>query len=136
MQEKETLHERGKVFSADKQQESILPILGKDSLEATTLQKAWSEEMQWKMVTAQREVPIFVFSGSLEGGGIQNRENSGRPSTAIGPMAMSYSNELGWTAKVLGPTSGHWKHKARAAQNSGPKENISLSELNLNIIEL
>lgn len=61
MQEKETLHERGKVFSVDKQQESILPILGKDSLEATTLQKAWSEEMQWEMVTAQREVPIFVF---------------------------------------------------------------------------
>lgn len=111
--------------------------------------------MQWEMVTAQREVLIFVFSGSLEGGRIQNKENSGRPNTAVGPMAMSYSNKLGWTAKVLGPTSGQWKHKARAAQNSGPKENISLSEtikegvsktkrenpillqeLNLNIIEL
>lgn len=114
-----------------------------------------SEEMQWEMVTAQREVPIFKFSGSLEGGGIQNKANSGRPNTAVGPMAMSYSNELGCIAKVLGPMSGHWKRKARAAQNSGPKENISLNEtikegvsktkrespillqeLNLNIIEL
>lgn len=55
----------------------------------------------------------------------------------------------------MGPKSGHWKRKARAAQNLGPKENASLGkikkegesktkrespiplqELDLNIIEL
>ena len=48
---------------------------------------------------------------------------------ALGLMAMTYSNELGWTAKSLGPTSGHWKREARAAQNLGLKENVSLSEI-------
>lgn len=80
------------------------------------------------MATAQREVPLFVFSGSSEVVGVLNEVDSGRPSTDVGPMAMSYSNELGWTAEVLGPKNGHWKHKARAAQKLGPKENTSQSE--------
>lgn len=127
LQEEETLHERGKVFCVDKQQESILPILRKESHEATIHQKVSGEEMQWEIVTAQREDLIFVFKERPEGVGDQNEANIGRPNKALGPMAMTHSNELGWTAEVLGPTSGHWKCKARAAQNSGLKENASLS---------
>lgn len=46
VQEEKTLHKSGKVFSADKKKESIIPIRGKDSLEATTPQKVPGEEMQ------------------------------------------------------------------------------------------
>ena len=38
-------------------------------------------------------------------------------------MAMTYEMELGWVAETLGPTSGHWKRKARAGQAKG-KEKI------------
>ena len=36
-----------------------------------------------------------------------------------GPMAMTYDMELGWVTEVLGPTSGHWKRKAREGQTKG-----------------
>ena len=36
-----------------------------------------------------------------------------------GPMAMTYYMELGWVTEVLGPTSGHWKRKAREGQTKG-----------------
>ena len=36
-----------------------------------------------------------------------------------GPMAMTYDMELGWVMEVLGPTSGHWKRKAREGQTKG-----------------
>ena len=85
--------------------------------------------MQWEMVTAQREDPIFVFNERPEGVGVQTVANIGRPNMALGLMAMTYSNELGWTTESLGPTSGHWKREARAAQNLGLKENASLSEI-------
>ena len=70
-------------------------------------------------------------------------------------MAMTYSNELGWTVECLGPKSGHWKRKARATQSKDSKENASpckfkkegesnikmeslipLQELDLNTLEL
>ena len=30
-----------------------------------------------------------------------------------GPIAMTYDMGLGWVVEALGPTSGHWKRKAR-----------------------
>lgn len=71
--------------------------------------------------------PLFVFNGSLEIGGVVDDGGKLRPVTNAGPMALSYSNEMGWTAEVLGPKSGHWKRKAREAQSIGPKENMSNS---------
>ena len=40
-----------------------------------------------------------------------------------GPMAMTYEMEMGWVAETLGPTSGHWKRRARTGQAKG-KEKI------------
>ena len=30
-------------------------------------------------------------------------------------MAMNYEVDVGWVADKLGPTSGHWKRRARAS---------------------
>ena len=43
-----------------------------------------------------------------------------------GPMAMTYDMELGWVMEVLGPTSGHWKRKAREGQTKGKDKVLSL----------
>ena len=40
-----------------------------------------------------------------------------------GTMAMTYEMEMGWVAETLGPTSGHWKRRARTGQAKG-KEKI------------
>ena len=42
-----------------------------------------------------------------------------------GPMAMTYDMELGWIVEVLGPTSGHWKRKAREDQTKGKEKALS-----------
>lgn len=77
-----------------------LLILGKEGQEATTYRKESGEEMQWKMVTAQREDPIFVFNERPNGVGDQNEGKKRKPNKALGRMAMTYSNELGWTGKA------------------------------------
>lgn len=123
--DEKALHEYGKVPRENKKLESISPIRGKDSLEATTPQKVLGEEMHWESADAQSQIPLFVFNGSLEACGAGNVVESERPKPYAGPMAMSYSNEMGWTAKVLGPKSGHWKRKAREALSSSPKVNTS-----------
>ena len=43
-----------------------------------------------------------------------------------GPMAMTYDMELGWVTEVLGPTSRHWKRKAREGQTKGKDKVLSL----------
>lgn len=40
-------------------------------------------------------------------------------------MAMTYDTELGWVAKVLGPTSGHWKRSTREGQTKGKEKALS-----------
>lgn len=107
LQEVETFHDIGKAFCVDKQQESILPILGKEGQKVTTHRKESGEEMQWEMVIAQREDPTFVFNERPESIGGQYEANIVKPNKALGLMAMTYSNELGWIAEALGPTSGH-----------------------------
>ena len=45
------------------------------------------------------------------------------PRTELGPIAMSYDMESGWTAEPLGPRSKHWKRLAREAKtNTCPTE--------------
>ena len=40
-------------------------------------------------------------------------------------MAMTYEMEMGWVAETLGPTSGHWKRRARAGQAKGKEKAVS-----------
>ena len=45
------------------------------------------------------------------------------PRAELGPIAMSYDMECGWTAEPLGPRSKHWKRLAREAKtNTCPTE--------------
>ena len=42
-----------------------------------------------------------------------------------GPIVMTYDMELGWVAEALGPTSGHWKRKARKGKTKGKERELS-----------
>ena len=61
-----------------------------------------------------------------------------------GPMAMSYEPDVGWVANKLGPTSGHWKRRARVGPDDEMKDelgpiqrkregSLTLSEIDQNI---
>ena len=39
-----------------------------------------------------------------------------------GPMAMTYELDSGWVAESLGPSSGHWKRRARVGQAKGKEK--------------
>ena len=42
-----------------------------------------------------------------------------------GPIAMTYDMGLGWVVEALGPTSWHWKRKAREGQTKGKAKDLS-----------
>lgn len=73
-------------------------------------------------VTDQAEIPKFSFEpvnemqegGSFVGSGLSRDEE--------GPRAMTYDMESGWVAEVLGPTSGHWKRRAREGKAKGKRK--------------
>lgn len=43
------------------------------------------------------------------------KENLKSKEEVLGPMAMTFSKEVGWVAEKLGPKSGHWNCLARKA---------------------
>lgn len=42
---------------------------------------------------------------------------------------MTYSTMMGWTAESLGPTSGHWKRRARENRAEEVRDQSSPTEL-------
>lgn len=50
------------------------------------------------------------------------KENLNWANNDLSPLAMSYDQEKGWIAEVLGPKSGHWKHLARQVKTKSPRE--------------
>ena len=47
------------------------------------------------------------------------------PKTEMGPMAMSFDQNLGWVAEKMGPISKHWKRLAREVKLDVPTKNTS-----------
>ena len=65
----------------------------------------------------------------------------------MGPLAMSFDENVGWVAEKMGPISKHWKRLAREIKLNAPKKNKSptkqkrecptpLIELDPNALEL
>lgn len=76
--------------------------------------------------------------------GPREKENQIWANSESSPLSMSYDQEKGWTAEVLGPKSGHWKFLAKQAKtkslqvepdptNQKRKGDTSLSELDPNV---
>lgn len=90
VQDTKTFHVKGIVNNMGKPSEKILPILGKDNLEDNEPQKEGRET-----TTQQDGEPKFEFkvgSSLCEG---MDKESRGKESKQTGPMAMTFTNEMG-----------------------------------------
>lgn len=85
--------------------------------------------MQWETMTPWQEVPKFVFNEGQSSGEHQGEVKPDKVEAAQGPMLILYKEEVGWVAECLGPTSGHYKQKAREVQPKNLKEQPSPSEV-------
>ena len=71
--------------------------------------------------TRQVEIPTFDFKSARQCSTCDGPTGLEVAFTEDGPVAMTYEEEVGWVAENLGPTSGHWKMRARA--NPGLENN-------------
>ena len=95
----------------------------------------------------EKTEPLFTFKLMPNKSSTQSGKEEGMPKTEMGPMAMSFDQNLGWVAEKMGPISKHWKRLAREVKLDVPTKNTSpiklkrkgptpLIELDLNAMEL
>ena len=77
------------------------------------------------METIQAEAPKFNFEAVRKEKEVGSNLSLDLTKGEEGPIAMTYDMELGWITKTLGPTSGHWKRKAREGQPKGKAKDLS-----------
>lgn len=98
------------------------------------------------METENTKAPKFKFELAQKDRLVVDHVGSDTTSEVEGPMAMTYEMDMGWVVKKLGPTSGHWKKRARAGQAKGKEKeaspiqkkrgvSIPLGELDQNVLE-
>lgn len=128
VQKSEVIHECGKISLPKVPAESSIPILGSESQKEKESREIVEEEMQWEIEMRQPQVLEFNFNmgpNKREGTEVQK---TGLGELTQGPMALSNSAKVGWTAESLGPKSGHWKWMARENRSEATKEKSSPTE--------
>ena len=61
----------------------------------------------------EKTEPLFKFKLTPNKSSTQFGMEEGMPRPEMGPMAMSFDQNLGWVAEKMGPISKHWKRLAR-----------------------
>nr|POF02384.1 uncharacterized protein CFP56_77292 [Quercus suber] len=122
---KEDNHGNGLVSTIRELPKENLAILVKDGevKEQATNEKAGGGHEE--VVKGNKEAPLFKFEHVAKDRGVGDCVGSDTTSLVEGPMAMMYEMEMGWVSEKLGPTSGHWKRRARAAQTKGKEKETS-----------
>ena len=77
------------------------------------------------METIQAEAPKFNFEAVQKEKEVGSNLGLDLTKGEECLIAMTYDMELGWIAEALGPTSGHWKRKAREGQPKGKAKDLS-----------
>nr|POF01907.1 hypothetical protein CFP56_41924 [Quercus suber] len=118
----EDYQEKGLVNTIEELPKESVTILVKESMDRKQTNTVIEGSEQGEMETNQTETPKFKFELAPK-----MHEDGGHVSLDLtkdreGPMAMTYDMELGWVAKTLAPTSGHWKRKAHAGQTKGKEK--------------
>ena len=80
---------------------------------------------QGVMETIQEEAPKFNFEAVWKEKEVGSNMGLDLTKEEEGPIAMTYDMDLGWVVEALGPTSGHWKGKARKGQPKGKAKDLS-----------
>ena len=99
-----------------------LPILVKDG-EDRALDSSGKDGIRLEETkSGEKEHPMFKFKIGPTGGLGEAQVDLDPASTEEGPMAMTYEMDSGWVAEPLGPSSGHWKRRARVGQAKGKEK--------------
>ena len=84
--------------------------------------------------SGEKEYPMFKFKLGPTGGSGEALVDLDPASTEEGPMAMTYEMDSGWVAEPLGPSSGHWKRRARVGQAKGKEKLESPGKMKRSLI--
>ena len=121
----EAYHEKGLVSSIDEIPKESHTIMVKESMAESALNTKADERGLGVMETNQGECPKFTFEAVQKENAVGNQMGLELITEKEGPIAMMYDMELGWVAEALGPTSGHWKRKARESKSKGKEKELS-----------
>ena len=122
----EVYHEKGLVNSIDEIPKESHTIMVKESVAESDLNTKADVRGLGVMETNQVEIPKFTFEAVQKENAVGNQMGLDLTNEREGPIAMMYDMELGWVAEALGPTSGHWKRKARESKSKGKERELSL----------
>ena len=106
----------------------------KESVVETDLNTQADVREQGAMETIQVEAPKFNFEAMRKEKEVGSNMGLDLTKEEEGPIAMTYDMDLGWVAEALGPTSGHWKRKAREGQPKGKAKDLSLMQKKRNAL--
>nr|POF18193.1 hypothetical protein CFP56_50728 [Quercus suber] len=121
----EVYQEKGLVNTIDETPKESCAISVRESMAGTLLNIEDEVRGQGGMVTDQVEAPKFIFESAQKEKEVGRHMGLELTKEGEGPIAMTYDMELGWGAEVLGPTSGHWKRKAREGKTEGKEKELS-----------
>lgn len=134
------LHESGEVNHGNLTLKNMLPILGIEGEKESEKQRGTEGAMQWEKMTHQGKSLLFVFKTEQSHTGNGPKGTLSSKEEVLGPMALTFSKEVGWIAEKLGPKSEHWKHMAREAhvkdQGTGSSLKNAKREISTPVYEL
>ena len=121
----EDYREKGLVNTIEEIPKKSCAILVKESMDETQMNTEVDVRGQGVMETHQTETPKFIFEFVHKMKEVGRYVGLDLAKEGEGPIDMTYDMDLGWVAEVLGPTSGHWKRKAREGQTKGKEKALS-----------
>ena len=141
------LHNLGKVNGRLEKAEEKEASFGDDSLGIPSAQPDIKMAMQWEKADADKIEASFKFKLAPNKTPIQPDLEKTIPGDELGPMAMSFEENVGWVAEKMGPKSKHWKRLAREIKSDALKKSKSpikqkrecptpLTEIDPNALEL
>ena len=110
-----SIHENGNASKFGENTMEMLAQLGKEKWEKGTALSGKGESMQKVTETRQIEISTFDFKSARQCSPCDGPTGLDLEFTEDGLVAMNYEVDVGWVADKLGPTSGHWKRRARAS---------------------
>ena len=119
------LHNLGKVNGRLEKAEEKEASFGDDSLGIPSAQPDIKMAMQWEKADADKIEASFKFKLAPNKTPIQPGLEKTIPGDELGPMAMSFDENVGWVAEKMGPKSKHWKRLAREIKSDALKKSKS-----------
>ena len=110
-----SIHKNGNASKLGENTKETLAQLGKEKWEKGTALSGKGESMQKVTETRQIEISTFDFKSARQCSPCDGPTGLDLEFTEDGLVAMNYEVDVGWVADKLGPTSGHWKRRARAS---------------------